>query len=115
MQREIVNKGKLLDEKGNLIEKGYARSLIKDYDRKDVKAPKWRLKEWDYYLVMGQDFGVAFTISDDGYIGLQSVSLLDFTDEKKTLGTHKHRSYTFPHGQNENALHKRKGTCFFSQ
>ena len=39
MQREIVNTGKLLDGKGNLIEKGYARCLIKDYDRKDVKAP----------------------------------------------------------------------------
>ena len=49
---------------------------MKRYDRSRIRAPKWRIKEWDYYLVMGKDFAGAFTISDDGYIGLQSVSLL---------------------------------------
>ena len=51
------------------------------YDRNAIKAPKFRIKEWDYYLVLSEknNFGVAFTISDDGYIGLQSVSLLDFS------------------------------------
>jgi hypothetical protein len=43
-----------------------------------IKAPKFRIKEWDYYLVLSDTFAGAFTISDDGYIGLQSVSLLTF-------------------------------------
>ena len=30
---------------------------------------------------MGDDCAVAFTLSDDGYVGLQSVSLLDFSGE----------------------------------
>ena len=34
MQKEIIEKGKLLDEKGHLIECGYAKSLIKNYDRR---------------------------------------------------------------------------------
>ena len=46
-----------------------------------LKAPAFRIKEWDYYLVVNKDFAAAFTISDDGYIGLQSVSLLVFGDE----------------------------------
>jgi hypothetical protein len=45
-----------------------------------IRAPKWRIKEWDYYLVLSDSFAGAFTISDDGYIGLQSVSLLVFND-----------------------------------
>ena len=40
-----------------------------------------RITEWDYYLVVGDDCAVAFTLSDDGYVGLQSVSLLDFSGE----------------------------------
>ncbi len=79
---EITKVQPLLDSKGRLIEPGWSRRLYQVYNRNDIKAPKFRIKEWDYYLVMGQDFGVAFTVSDDGYIGLQSVSLLDFTDEK---------------------------------
>ena len=73
MQREIINGGKLLDEKGNLVEKGYARSLIKDYDRKDVKAPNWRIKEWDYYLIYNEDYGIALTLDDNTYMGMISV------------------------------------------
>ena len=40
-----------------------------------------RIKEWDYYLIISEknNFGVALTLSDDGYIGLQSATLLDFS------------------------------------
>lgn len=73
----------LLDDKGELNEPGWSRHLLQKYDRRMIKAPKWRIKEWDYYLVLGQGFGAAFTISDDGYIGLQSVSLLFLGDTPK--------------------------------
>ena len=48
-----------------------------------IKAPKMRIKEWDYYLVVSDGFAAAFTISDDGYIGLQSVSLLVFGEHPR--------------------------------
>lgn len=78
---EVSERLPLLNEDGALREPGWSRRIYQIYDRKAIKAPKFRIKEWDYYLVMGDDFGVAFTISDDGYIGLQSVSLLDFSSE----------------------------------
>jgi hypothetical protein len=78
---EVTEKHPLLDGNGELIEPGWSRSLVQEYDRKMIKAPKFRIKEWDYYLVMGQGFAGAFTISDDGYIGLQSVSLLELGDK----------------------------------
>ena len=73
---EITKRQLLLDEKGELREPGWSRSLVQEYDRNMIRAPKWRIKEWDYYLVLSDRFAGAFTISDDGYIGLQSVSLL---------------------------------------
>ena len=75
---EVINTQPLLNENGDLREPGWSRSLIQQYERKAVKAPKWRIKEWDYYLILSDSFAGAFTISDDGYIGLQSVSLLVF-------------------------------------
>jgi hypothetical protein len=39
-----------------------------------------RIKEWDYYMVLNDDFAGAFTLSDDGYIGLQSVSFLNLKE-----------------------------------
>ncbi|MBS6373731.1 MAG: DUF2804 domain-containing protein [Erysipelotrichaceae bacterium] len=75
---EVTEQHPLLNEKGELQEPGWSRSLIQAYSRNQIKASAFRIKEWDYYLMIGNGFGVAFTISDAGYIGLQSVSLLDF-------------------------------------
>ncbi len=80
---EVVTSHPLLDSQGELSEPGWSRSLLQKYDRLAIKAPKWRIKEWDYYLVLSDKFAGAFTISDDGYIGLQSVSLLTFGDKPK--------------------------------
>ncbi|MBR5420129.1 MAG: DUF2804 domain-containing protein [Lachnospiraceae bacterium] len=75
---EVTKAQALLDKSGELTEPGWARQQLWRYERKAIKAPKWRIKEWDYYLVMGQGFALALTISDDGYIGLQSASFLLF-------------------------------------
>ncbi|WP_029319106.1 DUF2804 domain-containing protein [Butyrivibrio sp. AE3004] len=80
---EVTTSHPLLGNDGELTEPGWSRALIQRYDRAMIKAPTWRIKEWDYYLVLSDSFAGAFTISDDGYIGLQSVSLLEFGDNPK--------------------------------
>lgn len=77
---EITKVQRLLNADGHIAEPGWSRKQFQIYDRADIKAPKFRIKEWDYYIAISSDgnYGVAFTISDDGYIGLQSASLLDF-------------------------------------
>ena len=78
---EVTNEQLLLDDQGELREPGWSKSLVQQYRRSMIKAPKIRIKEWDYYLVTSDRFAAAFTISDDGYIGLQSVSLLVFGEK----------------------------------
>lgn len=84
MQHKL-SEGKLLDKDGNLVEAGYAFSLVKEYHRCDIKAKKGRIKEWDYYYIGNNKRGIALTIDDNSYMGLGSVSILDF--EKKTYIT----------------------------
>ena len=78
MQHEITERIPLLDAKGNLTEAGYAKRLLPVYDRTKVKGGFARLKEWDYYYVGNDRFGVALTIADNGYMGLDSISFLSF-------------------------------------
>lgn len=80
MQHEITREIPLLDASGNLTEPGYAKKLLPIYRRADIKAPKTRIKEWDYYLVNNGRFALALTVDDNGYMGLDSISLLDFTE-----------------------------------
>jgi hypothetical protein len=81
MQHEITEVIPLLDEQGNLTQAGYAKRLLPVYDRKKVKGGVTRLKEWDYYYVGNGRFGVALTIADNSYMGLDSISFLSFEGE----------------------------------
>ena len=78
---EVITKQRLLDKKGQIAEPGWSKQLLQEYRREDIKAPKFRIKEWDYYLITAKDFGVAMTIGDLGYIGMESASFLDFKNK----------------------------------
>ena len=80
MQHEILHAIPLLNGQGDLTEPGFARSLLPVYRKKDVKASRLRLKEWDYYCVNNGRFALCLTVADNGYMGLDSISLLDFEE-----------------------------------
>lgn len=75
---EITERHDLLDENGHLIEPGVTKGLFMNYDRSKIKANRLRIKEWDYYLISTHDYALALTIADNSYMGLDSISLLDF-------------------------------------
>ncbi|MBR3839967.1 MAG: DUF2804 domain-containing protein [Erysipelotrichales bacterium] len=90
MQTIITEKQDLLTKEGLIKNPGFAFTPVWNYNRENIKAPKWRIKEWDYYLVTSRDYAVAFTISDLAYLGMISVSLLDLKnlkDRTKTMLT----------------------------
>ena len=80
MQVEITRPIPLLDGAGNLTQAGYAKRLLPVYDRKKVRGGLTRLKEWDYYYVGNSRYGVALTVADNSYMGLDSISFLSFED-----------------------------------
>lgn len=80
-QHEITSEQPLLDLNGNIAEPGFSKKLLWKYDRAAIKASKLRIKEWDYYYIGTQDYGLCLTVSDVGYVSSLSVSLLKFGDE----------------------------------
>ena len=81
VQHQVTKRQRLLDDDGNIAEPGYAINQVWHYDRSNIKAPKWRIKEWDYYYIGTKDFGLCLTVSDCGYVGTVSASLLDFKNK----------------------------------
>ena len=78
MQNKIERQTDLLDQDGRLARPGYALFEAWNYERSEIRASALRIKEWDYYYVGNEHFGVALTIADNSYMGLVSASLLDF-------------------------------------
>jgi len=81
MKEHQFAKGNLLNEQGNLIDPGFSYGLDRTYSRKDIKASKWKIKEWDYYFIGDNEFGIALTIADNSYMSMASVSVLDFINK----------------------------------
>ena len=77
MQHEITQAIPLLDEQGELTQPGWARRLLPVYDRSRVRGGPLRLKERDCCLVMNRQCALALTISDNRYMGMDSISLID--------------------------------------
>ena len=74
---EITKVQPLLKEDGSLREPGWSKQLYQVYDRSAIKAPKFRIKEWDYYLVISEknNFGVvALTKTKPSLIPLLSIA-----------------------------------------
>lgn len=83
MQKEITERGKLLNKKGMLKHAGWANDLVLDYARTDIQASKFKIKEWDYYCILTENHGVAFTVADNSYLGLIAVTIFDFDNGKE--------------------------------
>ena len=81
MKNHLMTPGKLLNEKGNIREPGYSFTLNQEYSRSDIKTSGWRIKEWDYYYVGDDDYGIGITIDDNGYMGLTGITFLDFKNK----------------------------------
>lgn len=77
---EVTTVQNLLNSDGSLREPGWSRRPVQIYNRNDIKKRKTRIKEWDYYSVISNKHNIAvcFTVSDLGYLELDSVSFLDF-------------------------------------
>lgn len=87
MNNQVKIKQPLLNQLGHLNEPGFAFKEVFDYNRKMIKASIWRIKEWDYYACLNDDFVFAFTVADLGYLGMCTATYLDLKTGKETKKT----------------------------
>ena len=78
MRNHEVTQQQPLLKNGQIAEPGWSRKMVQEYNRADIKAPKFRIKEWDYYLIQNKEFAVALTVNEMGYMGMLSASFIKF-------------------------------------
>lgn len=79
-EHEVLKEIDLLDDKGMIIEEGWARHPVWKYDRKKIKASRLAIKEWDYYAILNpkKEYAIALTYSDLGFASLYALSFVDY-------------------------------------
>ena len=79
MNHEVKEKQDLLNAQGHIIEEGWARFPVWNYDRSKIKASAFKIKEWDYYSITNSKelWSLNTTMADLGFGALFSVSFID--------------------------------------
>lgn len=83
MSKEITQPSDLFDENGILMVDGWARKPILNFNRENIKAKWYRLKEWDNYVIMHPDYQVNITVADVGYLGQITFQFINFKTKEK--------------------------------
>ena len=78
-QIEVKEPIKLLNKDGSLTQPGWAKRNIIEYNREDIRASKWTVKEWDFYQVGCKDFIVQFNFFT---ISLASAATIGYVNLK---------------------------------
>lgn len=82
MENRFTSPGPVLDPQGRPIP-GWASSGILQYDRSAIKAPFYRIKEWDWYQVNNSHLALQFTFGHASYAGQIGVTMFDFKTGEK--------------------------------
>lgn len=95
-----------------LFESGYHTQLVKMYEKRALKTPRYRLKEWDYYYVGNDRYGLATTLADNGYMWLASVTFFDFANKGEVTRTKMgffRSPFKMPETSEQGDVHFKKG------
>lgn len=80
MYNHVTRPIEFFSEEGCLKEPGWATEMLWDYDKSKMAAPRNKLKEWDYYLVANEDYGVSFSTAFVGTYSRMTVNLLNYKE-----------------------------------
>lgn len=81
MEKRFTQPQPVLDGQGR-PNPGWASSGLLSYNRRAVRAPFYRLKEWDWYQVSDGHRALQFTLGHASYAGQVGVMLFDFEEGK---------------------------------
>jgi len=82
-QNEITEPSNLFNEDGSLLQRGWARKPVLKYNKENIGKGWTRIKEWDHYSILNNEFGIQITIGDIGYLTQMSYTWIDFKEKAK--------------------------------
>ncbi|MDR0464518.1 MAG: DUF2804 domain-containing protein [Treponema sp.] len=83
-QNEIINPVSLLDDKGQPQNFGWSKHDNFSYDSALSGSPRHSMTETDRYIVFSPTHMIVFEISDDGWLGHTSISVISLRDKNRS-------------------------------
>lgn len=74
---EIISKTTLLKRDGGLYEPGFCKSMLYDYNRGAIKGNAFRIKEWDFYQILSDEYMVQFILFDISIGGAANINIIN--------------------------------------
>jgi hypothetical protein len=81
-EKELKQRGTVLTRDGT-PNPGWSRRMLLSYNRKEIHASPFRIKEWDWYQIQNDHLCLQFTIGHASYAGQVDVMLFDFVKGEK--------------------------------
>lgn len=78
MTQEIMERQDLLDDNGNVRVAGWSQNFMLNYNKEKIALPATSLKEWDYHVVLNEDFAVACSMANVGIASRLTLHFIDF-------------------------------------
>ena len=85
MQHEITQRHPLLDENGHVVEAGWCKEYLLEYNRDAIKRPENEIREWEYYLILNKDYGLGLSMANSGNISRLTVQFMDYVKKARNL------------------------------
>ena len=82
-QIELTKPLNLFNDDGTLVQQGWTRKPILNYNKEHIGKGWSRIKEWDHYSILNKEFGFQLTIGDIGYLTQMSYVWLDFKKKER--------------------------------
>lgn len=81
-QNQITSPTNLLDENGQLTNPGYCKNNLFIYNRENISASKWRIKEWNFYQFSNGRYMVQLNFFNISMASALTASITDlYTNE----------------------------------
>jgi hypothetical protein len=87
-QREITKPTLLLNEKGGLLQPGYAKEMLYLYNRQRAAGRPFGLKEWDFYQLAIGEWVLQMTVGHVSYMTNFSANLISLTTGERFCFNH---------------------------
>ncbi len=82
-QTEITAPQNLLTKEGLLANPGYCKRNLFIYNREDITAPAWRIKEWDFYQFSNSKYAVQMNFANISIGSGATIDIIDLESGKK--------------------------------
>lgn len=83
MMNNLLSAGPALAADGTVAETGWAPTWVREYNREAIRHDESRIKEWNYYFVGDENYGIGVSLANVGSFHRMSCAFMDYKNNRQ--------------------------------